>query len=69
MEKLLTTEDVAEILGLTLGVVRRMRQRGTGPKHVKIGRARQSPVRYEPAQVEAWIAARRMISPKEPAGE
>jgi len=69
MEKLLTTEDVAEILGLAPSAVRLMRKRGTGPRHVKFGCARQSPVRYEPAQVEAWIAARRMISPKEPASE
>ena len=39
----------------TVNVVRNHVARGTGPRFVKFGKHRQSPVRWKVADVEAWI--------------
>jgi excisionase family DNA binding protein len=50
---LLTTAQVAELLGLTEQRVRYWRHEGSGPPYVKLGRA----VRYRPADVEDYLNA------------
>lgn len=57
METLLTTEDVAEILGVAPGTVENWRYKQEGPRFVKLGNKRHSPVRYRPEDVQAFIDA------------
>lgn len=56
MEKLLTTEEVAGILGVTPDRVRRYAQTGA-IAYVRLGGVR-SRLRFRPRQVEAFITAR-----------
>ncbi len=51
-ERLLSTEEVADMLGVPVSTVYWWRTRGEGPKGARIGRF----VRFRPADVEAWIA-------------
>ncbi|GAA2448470.1 helix-turn-helix domain-containing protein [Streptomyces macrosporus] len=53
VERLLTSDEVAEILGVDRRTVPQWRYRGYGPDWVKIG----THVRYRPQDVEAYIAA------------
>jgi predicted DNA-binding transcriptional regulator AlpA len=56
-----TAKQVAEKLGMTEGHFARLRVRGDGPRFIKIGRA----VRYDLADVQAWLDARRVGSTSE----
>jgi predicted DNA-binding transcriptional regulator AlpA len=56
LSRLLNEEQVAEPTGLSLATLRRWRVLGTGPKFRKLGAGPKSPVRYDPADLEAWIA-------------
>lgn len=49
-EGLLTEQDVAGVLGVSLSTLRRWQREGTGPPCVEIGRQ----VRYRRAAVERW---------------
>ena len=51
MEHLLTSVEVAKILGVTEGTLRNWRYQGDGPAYVKLGSA----VRYKAADVQAYI--------------
>lgn len=53
MEKLLTTKEVAEMLGVPRRTVDDWRQRGVGPAFVKVGRH----VRYRPTDLAAYTEA------------
>ncbi|WP_438353695.1 helix-turn-helix transcriptional regulator [Microbacterium sp. CJ88] len=53
MEKMLTPEEVADLLGLSVVYLAQLRWQGGGPKYSKLGRA----VRYLPSDVQAWIEA------------
>lgn len=50
---LLTEQAVADMLGMTLPGLQRLRRQGAGPPHVQL-----SPklIRYQPGAVETWIA-------------
>jgi predicted DNA-binding transcriptional regulator AlpA len=54
IERLLTTEDVARLLGRTVNTVVIDRCKGTGPRFVKLGRH----VRYRASDVAAFVASR-----------
>jgi excisionase family DNA binding protein len=54
MQPLLTQDEAAELLKLSVRTVERLRVSGTGPKFLKIFRS----VRYRPSDVEAWLASR-----------
>jgi predicted DNA-binding transcriptional regulator AlpA len=49
---LLTEEEAAAILRLSLPAVRQLRLEGAGPPHVEIGRQ----TRYRQAVVQGWLA-------------
>jgi hypothetical protein len=51
-EGLLTEEDAAVLLRLSLPAVRQLRLTGSGPPHVGIGRQ----TRYRQAVVQGWLA-------------
>jgi len=55
IERLLSVEEVAAILGVEKNTLAKWRVEGRPPRYVKIGR---STVRYEPATIRAFIAAR-----------
>lgn len=50
-QQFLSPEGLAEYLGLPLGTIYTWRQRGTGPRGIKVGRH----VRYRRADVERWL--------------
>jgi hypothetical protein len=54
MQPLLTQDEAAEILKLSVRTMERLRVSGTGPKYLKI---RQS-VRYRLSDLETFISAR-----------
>ena len=58
---LMTTEQVAKILGLSARTLETLRLRGGGPEYIKLGRS----VRYEHGDIENWIEARRTASTSE----
>jgi predicted DNA-binding transcriptional regulator AlpA len=55
VEGLLTNDDLATWLGVSVETVRTWRKTGTGPPGFKVGRH----VRYEPADVRRWIDAQK----------
>lgn len=52
IERLLSIDDLAELLGVPVWTVRRWRAHGTGPKGIRVGKY----VRYRPEDVRAWLA-------------
>ncbi|RVD68835.1 MAG: helix-turn-helix domain-containing protein [Mesorhizobium sp.] len=48
---LLNTEQTAEAIGTSKSWLEHARQKGTGPKYLKIG----ANVRYRPEDVAAWL--------------
>lgn len=53
--ELLTPEEVADLLKVHPGTLENWRVRGEGPRFVKLGNKRRSPVRYRRQDVEDWI--------------
>lgn len=51
MKELLRTEAAAKVLDLSPQTLAIMRVEGGGPRYVKLGRS----VRYDPADLAAWI--------------
>jgi excisionase family DNA binding protein len=54
VERLYTTEEVAELARVSPATVRWWRHQGTGPKGVKFGRR----VLYRDSDIKEWIDAR-----------
>jgi len=61
MIELLCTEDAARVLGLAPQTLAILRVEGGGPKYVKLGRS----VRYDPADLSAWVEANKRASTSE----
>jgi len=53
MTELHTTEQAAELLGLSKNTLNRWRYTGDGPRFVKLGRA----VRYRREDLDNWVAS------------
>jgi excisionase family DNA binding protein len=53
MERLLSTEEVAEVLGRPARTLRQWRYLGEGPRYLKVG----ATVRYRARDVESWLEA------------
>jgi excisionase family DNA binding protein len=53
--RLLTPEDVAELLGISERTLEFWRYQGRGPAFLRVGKR----VRYRPTDVEAFLAANR----------
>lgn len=56
-EKLLTAADVAELIGVAPGLLAEWRSRRVGPPFLKLS---HKVVRYDPATVRKWMAARQV---------
>jgi excisionase family DNA binding protein len=54
LEKLLSIEEVADLLGVPKRSMYRWRTTGEGPKGVRVGRH----LRYRPESVSAWLEQR-----------
>lgn len=59
MAELITTDDLAEELGVTSHCLRRWRTQNKGPAYVHVGRL----VRYRRADIERWLAKNRSNKP------
>ena len=64
-EVLIKESEAAERFGLQVSTLRRWRWAGCGPRFVKIGAA----VRYDPADLDAFIEAGRRRSTSDPGTE
>ena len=53
--ELLTPEQVSEILKVHVGSLERWRFLGEGPRFIKLGAKRRSPIRYRRQDVEDWL--------------
>ena len=53
--ELLDSEQTAALLGIKSNTLAIWRLKGKGPRFVKFGSAKQSPVRYERSQVTRWL--------------
>ena len=56
---LLTAGDVASVLGIPTSTLANWRYQGLGPRYLRIGRH----VRYESADLEAWLQGQRVGHP------
>jgi hypothetical protein len=54
MQPLLTQDEAAELLKLSVRTMERLRCRGGGPKFLKIMHS----VRYRPEDVQSWLVSR-----------
>jgi len=60
--KIISSNDAAAMLGVTPATLRYWRCKGKGPRFIKLGGCRQAGVAYDPADIEAWKAARTFAS-------
>ena len=51
MDKLLSAEELAELIGVPLGTVYKWNYAGGGPPMIKVGRH----ARYRPGDVDRWL--------------
>lgn len=54
MERLCSTEQLAEYLNLPLATIYRMNYAGSGPRPIKVGRH----LRYRESDIERWLDSR-----------
>jgi hypothetical protein len=59
---LLNNDAAASALGITPATLRFWRCRGKGPRYIKLGQTKQAGGVYDPADIEAWKAARKFAS-------
>ena len=57
-EPLLKPDEAGGYLGFTAGWLAKLRMNGSGPKFIKLGRK----IRYARSDLDAWIAAGRLVS-------
>ena len=63
MEKLISTEDAADLVRLRPQTLRSLRSKGGGPDFIKLA---QNRVAYRPADLERWTESRRRRSTCDP---
>ncbi|MGO7604752.1 helix-turn-helix transcriptional regulator [Rhizobium ruizarguesonis] len=56
--RMLRTDDVAKLTGLSPSTLAKLRLTGGGPHYIKLGRT----VVYDPADVETWLNVHRRSS-------
>lgn len=57
----LTEREAAAIVGVHMVTLATWRKQGTGPAYMKLGEKKNSPVRYERDDLEAWLQARKVV--------
>lgn len=58
MKRLVTTKELAELLGVAANTLRIWRAEGDGPPFYKLGESKYSGVRYDTERVQEWLAER-----------
>jgi predicted DNA-binding transcriptional regulator AlpA len=58
-DHLWTDSWVAKLVNVSRATLRRWRKQSRGPPYMKLGPEKGAAVRYSPADVEAWLTARR----------
>lgn len=58
--RLMTSADVADVLGIEQRTLERWRKSGDGPPFMMFGRT----IRYHPARLQQWMAAREQGTPR-----
>jgi hypothetical protein len=58
LDDLMTNEEAARLLGLKPNTLEIWRINGKGPAYLKLGDARQAPIRYQRSVLLAWAATR-----------
>jgi len=53
--QLLTSTEAAQALGIRPATLRVWRCAGHGPRYVRVGRGRRSPVAYTPESIAQWL--------------
>ena len=61
-ERLLTQQQLADELQVSVRTLERWRQEGTGPAFIRVGRA----LRYRRADIDAWPNQQRRSQPEAP---
>jgi hypothetical protein len=56
--RLMTDKVLAPLINVSATTLRRWRKENKGPPYRKFGREPNAPVRYDPVDVEEWIASR-----------
>lgn len=59
---LLTNDEAATLLGLQPNTLEIWRLKGKGPRFVKMGHAKQAPIRYFRSEIDAWLKANTFAS-------
>lgn len=62
MTTLFNNEAAASALGISPVTLKIWRCKGKGPRFIKLGQSKQAGVAYDPAEIEAWKAARTFTS-------
>lgn len=62
MTTLLSSADAAAALGISPVTLKIWRCKGKGPRFIKLGNSPRDRVVYDPADIEAWTAARKFAS-------
>ncbi len=62
MQRLLSTEEAAPLIGVRPKTLCNWRVAGIGPQHIRAGRH----IGYDVADIEAWKAGRRVRSTSQP---
>lgn len=58
----LTPRQTAQLIGFSLRALEAMRARRIGPAYVKVGKAKNGPIRYRLDDVRAWMHAHREVT-------
>lgn len=60
--KVLNNDEAAARIGVSPNTLKLWRHQGKGPPFIKFGTSKQSGVGYDPADIDAWKAARKFAS-------
>lgn len=60
LPKFLTTDELAAMLDCSVRHVIAMREKGTGPAYITVGRA----IRYSPGSVQSWLDSVKQSGPR-----
>lgn len=60
--KVLNNNEAAALIGITPGTLKFWRCKGKGPRYIKLGSSPRAGVAYDPADVDAWVSARKFDS-------
>lgn len=60
LPKFLTTDELAAMLDCSVRHIIAMREKGTGPAYITIGRS----IRYSPASIQSWLDSVKQTGPR-----